>query len=932
MEQSGSAAEESTDIAIKFVRDDALVPEPKVEAPTTDRHRRAPRNPGSRRINFIDDGKLFEGHFTVQSTNLKSIIQYLLDRHNEQDVIIQDLQKQVHMLRSRSVQSRKRCSVMEMGGAASGANRPVAGNEGASSDIGKRLKRVEHFIQLWGVQLKDVSELVEEYGDPSITPDAYTSYLLDLPVFRLTRREARALMLSASQPTAASANTAAASDTISRRRSSSNRRDLLTPPSTASTSPSQGERPKAEMPRAEMPKAEMPRVEAHIRRNKEASDTDSLAEATLEKATAALERAETLLAELRRTSPRLPPTAAPPKPRRAAAPSKAPAAGNSTVAVDVEARADIEELGDYVMQRFEELETRTAMMIAHSVSSSASHHERNASRQAGEAAREGEGTSKRSPQLSPVPSPHPHANTIAAPSPGGAEEVVDAIAREDAAASLDLLEELETAMERRFKELNSAIANLAARTAAFGKMGSGGSGDTERSQSRNTSPGLPAKNAAQISADGGRRMKDQTSTAEESTDSGESRISMASSRNAALLSKRSNNALNRKASPSASDAIPLTPGLPPALPTNLVDQTARDETYALSDRVSELEEELLERWQAMEERLRIIGRAAMKQGITNTVGNGAGVQSLGRAPTVDRKAREDASLSLMRLQLVEKELAQLKRRLAAIPVDANSVGQRAALDDVTSQAPLPLVIEPVGPLAPLRDTYGSKVAGLEREVEQRMAEVNLAIAQLRGVDSATPVALSSKKGEAEETAVPAVLPPLATAEVSYIAGQLVLRAGDGDATTTEPTTKSPAPPSGSADHRRVVLQSMAQLNADVDGDKSLFPEFARTSVRVGERRTTVSRLRSPDVPPFGSHLVQREVIDIPLLSLPKVTGDDTAEGTAAQREATAATPLQAARRVSNIYSGFSHAEGQVHSNSPQKSRVRTSSVAHVGIS
>ncbi|KPA80447.1 hypothetical protein ABB37_04675 [Leptomonas pyrrhocoris] len=905
MEPSGAAAEKSAEVAVNFVHDDALVPEPKSRIPTTDEHRRAPRNPGSRRITFVDDGKLFEGHFTVQSTNLKSIIQYLLDRHSEQDVIIQDLQKQVHMLRSRSLKSNKRGSV------AAGADAALVGGAGASSDLNKRLARVEQFLLLWGVQANDVAELVEEYGDPAITPDAYSSYLLDLPAFRLTRRETRALMLSASQPSAASANTAAASDTAMRRRSSSAKRDAATPPSSATTAaaPSKEEKPKSETPE---------------RRSKKTNDSGNLAEATLEKATAALEKAEMLLAELHNAAPRAPPSRPAPKSRRA---DKAAAAGSgSGVAVDAVARADIDELGDYVMQRFDELETRTSMMIAHSASSSTAHHERNAPRQAAEHAREGESTGKKNARTSPVPPPLPRATTTTAKSNSRGDEVVDAIAREDAAASLDLLEELETTMERRFKDLNSAVANIAARTATLAKN-SGGGGDAEKSQSRTGSRGAAGK-------DSERKGKEQSAAAEENADGGDSWAPLINSRTTSPSSKKAINTPSRKGHQDANDTGPLIPVLPATAPTNFVDQTARDDTYALADRVGELEEELLDRWQAMEERLRIIGRAAMKQGVPNAAGGGVGAASMGRSSAVDRKAREDAALSLMRLQMVEKELAQLKRQLASAAANSSSAEARSAVDGGDNQTSLPLVM---APSAPLRDTYGSKVADLERDVEQRMAEVNFAIAQLRGVGNASPLTLSPQKGDKAKAAVAPVQPSETSPQSSTAAtaapttpSQLTLRAEDDDALAKVPTERSSASPNEAEGRRRAVLQSMLELGYDIDGDANLFADFPRTSVvGAGGRRTTISRLRSPDVPPFGSHLVQREVVDVPLVDVTQATADDTA----AQGEApTAATQVQAARRVSNVNGGFARVDGQALSTSPpQNSKVEARGTARVSV-
>jgi hypothetical protein len=926
MSSSNPAADTSAEIAVNFVRDDALVPEPKARIPTTDVLGRAPRNAGSRRITFADDGKLFEGHFTVQSTNLKSIIQYLLDRHDEQDVVIQDLQKQVHMLRSRSLKLSKR------GGGAEG-NGPVVGSSfggaGASSDLGKRLKRVEQFLQLWGVQLNDVAELVEEYGDPTITPDAYTSYLLDLPAFRLTRREARALILNATQPTAASANAAAASDTATRRRTSSAKRDNGSSAGTANTTSAHEEKTKSEAP------------EKHG--TKKANEADGLAEATLEKATAALKKAEMLLAELHNTIPRASPAAAP-KPRRAEPASKitASTSNDTGAAIDAEARADIEELGDYVMQRLDELEARTAMMIAHSAlpASAPAQHDRNTSRQTEEAVRGGEAVGKKNQRPSPVPPPLPRAATNG----GRGDEVVDAVAREDAAASLDLLEELEATMERRFKELGGAVANIAARTAALAKSSINNSSHSSAGSGNVSGGGVAEKTPQRTTppvAEEARKAKEQVGAAaavaasEDDTDVAESGAPLNSSRTNSPSMKKSA-AFNRKGRQHSSDSGTLVPVLPTAAaaPANLVDQIARDDTVALAKRVNELEEELLDRWQAMEERLRIIGRAAMKQGVTNAAGNGAGAgmaQSMGRTAAVDRKAREDAALSLMRLQQVERELVQLKRQYAAGGAGSLTTGGaelRIAAADDGNQISLPSVIPPSVPSAPLRDTYGSKVADLEKEVEQRMTEVNQAIAQLRGAGNVIPLTLSPPKGgrnkisaavavvaAAPQGELEATLPP--PPPTTSTTSQLTLRAEDGNAVAVLPAASTDID-----ERRRAALQSMAELGYDVDGDTNLFTDFPRTSVRIGGRRTTISRLRSPDIPPFGTHLVQREVVEIPLVTVTKTVSDGNAGYAAA-----ATTPVQAARRVSNANGSPSPADGQAHSTSPHHSSKVSSVVA-----
>lgn len=888
MESLNISAEKAREVPVSFVRDDSLVPEPKERITTTDEHGRAPRNRGTRRIDFVDDGKLFEGHFTVQATNLKSIIQYLLDRHNEQDVIIQDLQKQVHMLRSRSLKSSKRGGGggMEGGGLAGG--RPSSNGGISTADMNKRLRSVEQFLQLWGVRLGEVADLVEEYGDPTITPDAYTSFLLDLPAFRLTRREARALMASASQPTAASVNMAAASDTASRRRASISKREAGSASAAGATAGSSEERPRSVTPE---------------RRSKKPTDSEDAAGATLEKANAALEKAEMLLAELHSVAPRSASQAPAPKPRRLEQPSKSASGG---AAVDAEARADIEELGEYVMQRFDELEARTAMALR--APSSSAHADRSAPQHAGG------GSAKKNAAAASTSPPR---------GGGGAgartEDFVDAVAREDAATSLDLLEELETTMERRFKELSSAVANVSARTAALAKnnSGSGGHNDSDRSQHRVGSPATSSRGASQPAAEESRKAREQSAAAaEDGAEAANLRSLSATAKKSASPSRK-----GATGSDETSTLIPVLPSAPAAL---LIDQAARDETVALAERVNDLEEELVDRWQAMEERLRIIGRAAMKQGITNATG-GAGMS---RAPVVDRKAREDAAMSLMRLQQVERELAQLKRNAAAAMPPA-----LAALPAEGAMA-LPTVMASHEPSQPLRDTYGSKVADLEREVEQRMAEVNQAIAQLRG--TGTPLTLSPQKRATDKGPVVPNPPTHAPLQLESgvplpTAGQLTLRSG-GDEHAALSMDAAPANSVEAEERRRAAQQSLLELGHNADDYEHRYSGLPRASLRVGGRRTTISRLRSPDVPPFGSHLVQREVVDIPLV-VERAAAGDGADGSAAQRDGAAATtPVRAVRRVSNAKGELpTQLDEQGHSRSPPRSSKVGGSAARVSV-
>ncbi|TPP50806.1 hypothetical protein CGC20_25595 [Leishmania donovani] len=835
---SPAASTAPTQVNVEFSSDDALVPSPKVLIGTTDEGGRAPRNRENRRIQFLDDGKLFEGHFTVQSRNLKSIIQYLVDRQSEQDVIIQDLQRQVHVLRTRQLKAKQRAGgdgEMWLRAAA------ASGKSASGRGVEDRVKHIEQFLQLWGVRLGDVAKLVEEYGDPVITPDAYTSYLVDLPAFRFTRRETRAFT-------------------------------------------------------------------------------------ALEKATAALMKAEMLLEELRSIPARPPPPSSKARRAEASAPNTDKGgSGGSGGAIDHEARADIEELGDYVIRRFQELEAQS-MMTAATVARAAAAPR--AEKGGGSSVGGGGAAAAKAAPARPkqVPTKKPVANT-ALPTPALEPpplphmvpgEVIDTVAREDAATSLDLLEELEVTMERRFKEVNSALANIALRTASMAKNSSGSA----------PSAAEPEKQQQQ--------------------------------RSGSPSSK----------SPSSKTRSPNPAG--PLIPSVGVDQAARDEMAALSDRVGDLEEELLERWQAMEERLRIIGRAAMKQSVSNAAAGpgGTAVTAVNRAPIVDRKAREDAALSLMRLQQLEKELAQLKRQWASADASARSALGNADPPAGASKTILTTPAVPMEPSAPLRDTYDSKVTDLEKEVAQRMADVNEAIAQLRGgamrvtpgLDAAVSAAritndtgrvdvlsdlntlawIASLAPSAESLAILPDQPQTHQSEAtspSALPAQnhLTLRAMDTDALPG--VAAEGRLPEVDPSRRAETYQSVLALGYSKNTDVDLFTAYLMGGSSSGAKRTAISRLRPPDAPTFGTHLVERAMVDLPADTAIVAAGEaaNVAEKrTSVQSSAAAAAPLVADAQREAVVAAKSYLENRTFSVSPPPgapkggiTRVRMSEVRGV---
>ncbi|EPY20055.1 hypothetical protein AGDE_14883 [Angomonas deanei] len=139
----------------------------------------------------------------------------------------------------------------------------------------------------------------------------------------------------------------------------------------------------------------------------------------------------------------------------------------------------------------------------------------------------------------------------------------------------------------------------------------------------------------------------------------------------------------------------------------------RGDLIMIADRVEDIENDFNRRWQTLEERLRIIGRATV---------NRPGVAP-SNAPAIDRKAREDSSMSLMRVQKLERDIAALKRQLSEANARGGNDGRVPEWPEATEEKGSPHYGG---------EEYGSKVKSLEQDVERRMAEVNRTIAMLRG--------------------------------------------------------------------------------------------------------------------------------------------------------------------------------------------------------
>lgn len=764
--------------------------EPAADIHATDVGGRAPRGP-SRHIDFVDDGKLFEGHFTVQSRSLKSIIQFLLNQYAEQKVMIEDLQGQVSTLRSKAARPIR--------------NRTVHGGGFAGpmelEDLNRRLKQLEGFMALWGTRPEDINELVQSHGDPVITPEQYSAYLLELPALRLLRREAKSLATAPSPVSAADA-------AHQRRLTSSGRSGSIG---------GAASRGAADF----------------------SASGDGMARQALARATEALERLTAVEEHV----------------------SGAGGAASGGGAVDRQARRDLDELTEYVESRFKELESKSMLAAvsgargqsrpgaaadkAPTSGQRASTPDRNGERRSKSPPRSGKSSDDVKGRRSPLPPPLER--------PRGGEEVIDHVAREEAAASLEMLEELEMYVEKRFKELTTGLHNISARTAATGDRNDPGTKKGGKGGATSGSQGSGAAASEVEEMDQGEYAATRSPKGKAGAGKSSTKASSPSADAAGVAGRAGRNA--------GAVASASTP------PVATVDKEAREDTALLAEHVAEMEEEMAKRWQALEERLRIISRAAMGTGVSPAAMHA----SSSAAATIDRKAREDASMSLMRVQHVERELVALKRQLTGaggVVKDGATAASAADVLDGSHNA-----TESSGSRdekEPLKDPYGSKVQLLEKEVEQRMADVSRAVTLLRSMESTS---VGGAPGEAQMAQLAAL-----AARLANIGGRgaapsgapcLVLTAHEENADENLPSPPNAvnAPHAGMLQLRSEAAPrqtptppptsppTLPTLLGGLDGDP-----YGQPDSRQNPRWRTISRLRPPTAPTFGSQLVERDVV------------------------------------------------------------------------
>lgn len=853
-------------------------------------------------IDYTDDGKLFEGHLSLQSRSLKGIIQCLVSQQEEQRVIIHDLQDQLSIVRAKAAKAAR-------GGAARGG-----GAGPMEVDVlYKRLARVENFVQLWGARPEEVARLIESYGDPVVTPEAYTAYLLELAPFRLTRREAKSMLSSSrlsASPTkvrpqimetaddggnARQARQAAAeilervqaleqqvksissaaggsepppqfseevidvqaredieqlSDYLTRRLKDMEVRTnaVPSPVSRHGGAPSiaGGRRPQlpaddaddeeegyvntrnqSQRTTAVNPKEARRETSRHDRRNVTVEEETATENVVVEEG----DRSDAPTERRKRTSAK---STSSKHASRSVSSSRRSGGESATVA----GRDGGESVfRPHTRQRGIAAADRSAGHSSKESTKSNSRPDRSAAPAAEEETRQADhGTSNPRPSRNAPRTVADDAN------------FVDSVARDDAAMSLERVDELERTVERRLGELHNAIHRME-RQGGIGQMkGTPAVGITSPAlqQSAERRPQVVEEGGEGVGSGGRSSVKGLRGSRNTTTPRDRS-----AQRDRPSARSRETHSLSGGGR-SGSIGGPVLP-LGGAGNDGRVNFVVGEEVNLLAERMSEIEEDTGRRLQSLEERLRIIGRAAMTPGAAH-----------GALLSVDRKAREDASLSLMRIQHLERELALLRRQLCvSSPVNLGLRGP-----DGKSAPPLTVATsfgagdDDAATTIDLRDTYTSKVDALEKDVQERMADVNRAIALLKEVDDCTGRPFSME----------------ALLRVSNSIGM-------GSLVGTSSSQRSPQKHPEQRDDCMVLHSS----DADLDGGSraagtlpdSTLPNslgsFADTLVldshTLGVPSTCattlatptkslryVHRLRSPAGPTFGCNLVVREAI------------------------------------------------------------------------
>nr|CCD11949.1 unnamed protein product [Trypanosoma congolense IL3000] len=777
----------------------------------------------SRRIDFVDDGKLFEGHFTVHAMSIKSIIQLLVDQQAEQRIIINDLQDQVSTLRQQATKMRK-----FPGSHPALPVEPVVTSASKElSSLEHRLKILEGFRSLWGVRGEDVEALISAHGDPIVPPEEFATFIMNLQPFRLVRGETRSLISSQVEryktpqhkgageggerrqaPRASrrgdtqvtgsdepkhrlrgdrshrdglrgarpprdhhgdgdevqaplrdnthtvrdSSNSVRDGSRRSRRSRDNQERDDDNQPAREdqgrsnlrNTAPSGeelrgGQRPHDRVTRDDEPQSARERSRQATCNDPNGSpekqrfdDLNSIQDSIcrdIDENKEAIFDLTKRLGILERRFRDAPASRRGQGPSQETANELAPSPAEGDGVVDIQARDDIEELTRHVSKRLREIEralakihsdgaggAATASAAGASATSAASGlNVRRRSDAALKGARRPSAPSSKGPTETggknavPAIDDEEKERTPPIATEGAAAHTlaVDEVARGDAAAALDQVERLEKFVTRKIKELATAL-----------NKGSPGSAAAPSTQSRShSSPQTSLRHT----------VDNQTfSTAD---------------RPEPDRPERSDRPISTK---------------------EVVDYTAREDSARLSDLVHELEDDWGKRWASLEERLRIIGRAAVNKGALNPTVTGV----------IDRRAREDATVSLMRVQQLEREFANFRRvlpRQRGTPSEGGLYDYRQCYSNSSLKWPTSTQgtkeQSENGHVhsAVVQDDIEcqSRIRVLEREVESRMEDVNRALISLRtaqGNEDLPNLNLLSNIAGTNEISPPALIP------------------------------------------------------------------------------------------------------------------------------------------------------------------------------
>ncbi|KEG14412.1 hypothetical protein DQ04_00481070 [Trypanosoma grayi] len=679
----------------------------------------------SRHIDFVDDGKLFEGHFTLHTRGLKSLIQLLVDQQSEQRVIINDLQDQLNMLRQQTTKMRKAATA-----STAFASRSSNVSSGSAlkevDDLRRRVKQLEGFQALWGLRATEVENLISTYGDPVVTPEEYTACLLNLKPFRMLRSDTRNSIVTQIERRQSITARTLPEERIGRVHGARDR-------SARDDSRGARDRNARDDSRNARDESRVARDDSRGARDRNARGDDHHARDARDESRGARDRNARDDAREARDESRGARDESRNLRDRNARGRNAP---EDSRGGREEAHFKHDDEGD----NFSELTCRVeALERKLGRGSTATHSSR-------------------------------HASNAAPRSSVSSGEVVDEQARED-------LEELERFVIRRFKEVERSLsksrdATPASATSAAGVAAAStavkGSGQPvgryEKSPARYpTGPPETGSSATNISTKNNENNNDVSGVSDMRSrrerkppkdggvvDQVAREDAFAALDHVEQLEKFVNRKLKEfslalgkgmgpgSVRPAGESEVPSSVEHKPQGP--MIDQMARDDAARSLEIVQELEEDLGRRWQSLEERLRIIGRATMNKGSIASATNAL----------IDRKAREDASMSLMRIQQIEREIVGFRRLLQRQKIPAAS--EETGLSDTRGSSGVmfpsppklqrqitlqPMVGGGVGNVAVDNAAgtgdaeYHTHMQNLEQEVELRMEEVNRALATLR---------------------------------------------------------------------------------------------------------------------------------------------------------------------------------------------------------